>query len=266
MMKKINLFTALLCALVIVTTPSFSQEAKDSIKTYPGGEAHSVKTYPHDFTGDRPKNVILFIGDGMGVAQVYAGLTANKGNLFLENFKHIGFTKTYSANRYITDSAAAATAIATGQKTDNGVIGMDPDQQSVKNITESASKRGIAAGIVATSSITHATPGAFVAHQRNRSQEEEIALDFLASGIDVFIGGGVDFFTKREDGRDLINEFTRQGYAVKQDLEEIRSFEGSKLLGLTAPRANGRLSDRGDMLPISTETAINVLTHIAARL
>jgi alkaline phosphatase len=259
MMKKINLFTALLCALVIVTTPSFSQEAKDSIKTYPGGEAHSVKTYPHDFTCDRPKNVILFIGDGMGVAQVYAGLTANKGNLFLENFKHIGFTKTYSANRYITDSAAAATAIATGQKTDNGVIGMDPDQQSVKNITESASKRGIAAGIVATSSITHATPGAFVAHQRNRSQEEEIALDFLASGIDVFIGGGVDFFTKREDGRDLINEFTRQGYAVKQDLEEIRSFEGSKLLGLTAPRANGRLSDRGDMLPISTETAINVL-------
>lgn len=263
---KINIMSRQIKTLIITVTviianviPVFTQGAKDSLKTYPGGKAYDVKTYPHKFKSKRPKNVILFIGDGMGVAHVYAGLTANRGSLFLENFKHIGFTKTHSANRYITDSAAAATAIATGHKTNNGAIGVGVDQQPVKNITESAFKRGLATGLVATSSITHATPAAFVAHQLNRNQEEDIAIDILKSDIDVFIGGGYDFFTKREDGRNLVNELIHKGYTVKQCLDSLQLFKGKKLAGLTASRGNGRLKERGDMLPISTEVAINVL-------
>lgn len=259
MTSNFKTFAIALAAIIMSTGTLFSQEASDNIKVYPGGEPYEVTTYPHEFKSEHPKNIILIIGDGMGVAHVHAGLTANRGRLFLSNFKHVGFTTTHSASSYITDSAASATALATGNKTDNGAIGVDTDQQPVENLTETASAQGYAFGLVATSSITHATPGAFVAHQLKRSQEEEIALDFLDSGIDVFIGGGYDFFTQREDGRNLVNEFTRKGYTLARDLDAIQAFEGHKLMGLTAPRANGRLQTRGNMLPVSTEAAINVL-------
>lgn len=236
-----------------------AQESGENIKIYPGGEAYPVKTYPHEFTSEQPRNIILIIGDGMGVAHVHAGLTANRGNLFLNNFKHVGFTLTHSANSYITDSAASATALATGNKTDNGAIGVDTQQQTVENLTEIATANGYATGIVATSSITHATPAAFVAHQLNRGQEEEIAVDLLESDVDLFIGGGHDFLADRKDKRDLVNEFTREGYTFVQDLEGIRTFDGDKLMAVTAKRANGRLQTRGDLLPVSTETAIRTL-------
>ena len=103
-------------------TPALAQEAAD-VKIYPGGESYAVKTYPQNFKGKKPKNIILFIGDGMGVSQVFAGLTANRGNLFIENLKYIGFSRTASADRYVTDSAAGGTALATGIKTYNGAIG-----------------------------------------------------------------------------------------------------------------------------------------------
>lgn len=259
MTNTFRLLAMALIAMMVGTSTTFSQETNNDPKIYPGGETHEVRTYPHEFTSQQPKNIILIIGDGMGVAHVHAGLTANKGRLFLENFKHVGFTKTHSANSYITDSAASATALATGNKTDNGAIGVDTDQQPVENLTETAIRHGYATGLVATSSITHATPAAFAAHQVNRGMEEEIAQDLLESGVNVLIGGGHDYFTRRKDGRNLVNEFTRNGYAYLQDVESIRAFDGNKLIALTAPRANGRLQTRGDMLPVSTETAIRTL-------
>lgn len=259
MTNTFRLLAMALIAMMVGTSTTFSQETNNDPKIYPGGETHEVRTYPHEFTSQQPENIILIIGDGMGVAHVHAGLTANKGRLFLENFKHVGFTKTHSANSYITDSAASATALATGNKTDNGAIGVDTDQQPVENLTETAIRHGYATGLVATSSITHATPAAFAAHQVNRGMEEEIAQDLLESGVNVLIGGGHDYFTRRKDGRNLINEFTRNGYAYLQDVESIRAFDGNKLIALTAPRANGRLQTRGDMLPVSTETAIRTL-------
>lgn len=259
MTNTFRLLAMALIAMMVGTSTTFSQETNNDPKIYPGGETHEVRTYPHEFTSQQPENIILIIGDGMGVAHVHAGLSANKGRLFLENFKHVGFTKTHSANSYITDSAASATALATGNKTDNGAIGVDTDQQPVENLTETAIRHGYATGLVATSSITHATPAAFAAHQVNRGMEEEIAQDLLESGVNVLIGGGHDYFTRRKDGRNLVNEFTRNGYAYLQDVESIRAFDGSKLIALTAPRANGRLQTRGDMLPVSTETAIRTL-------
>lgn len=195
----------------------------------------------------------------MGVAHLFAGLTANKGKLFIENCKYIGFSKTASSNRYVTDSAAGATAIATGVKTYNGAIGVDSNKNPVKNILEEVSEKGMGTGIVATSSITHATPAGFSAHQLNRNQEEEIAIDILNSGVDVFIGGGYDFFSNREDARDLIGELIQKGYTVEQELDNIENFMGTKLAGLTSPKGNGRVTERGNMLPISTQTAIHVL-------
>lgn len=258
---KQQLITIIIAAATMFScvAPSFAQKSTEDHTLYRGGEAYAVKTYPATFGKKTPKNVILFIGDGMGVAQLFAGLTANRGNLFIGNCKYIGFSKTSSSDRYVTDSAAGATAISTGTKTYNGAIGVGPDKNPIKTILEEASQKGKATGLVSTSSITHATPASFIAHQPSRSQEEDIATDFLKTDIDVFIGGGYDFFTQREDGRNLVDELVSKGYTVERELDKIEAYRGKKLAGLTAPKGNGRVAERGNMLPVSTQTAIHVL-------
>jgi len=197
----------------------------------------------------------------MGVSHVFAGLTANKGSLFLQNFKHVGFSKTQSADDYITDSAAGGTAISTGHKTNNGSIGVDAQNKPVKTILEEAEEKGLATGLVSTSSITHATPASFISHQAGRSMYEEIAADFLKTDIDVFIGGGSDHFSKRKDGRNLMDELKAKGYQVETEMKKIEKIKTGKLAGLTAPVHMGRIDKRGDMLPVATNTAINILDN-----
>lgn len=260
MKQKIKTAVLFVAVALLFSATAAAQQAED-LTLYQGGEAYEVKSFAQTFKSDTPKNVILFIGDGMGVAQVFAGLTANKGSLFLENCRYIGFSKTSAANRYVTDSAAGGTALATGKKTYNGAIGVDVDKNPVKNILKEVSEKGLSTGLVSTSSITHATPASFIAHQASRSQEEDIAADFLKFDIDVFIGGGYDFFAKREDGRNLIDELKKKGYTVEQDLARVKNYRGKKLAGLTAPNANGRVQERGDMLPVSTRAAIDVLAQ-----
>jgi len=237
-------------------------EAKEIEKTYVGGEAYTVKTFPQEFKAKKPRNIIFLIGDGMGVSQVFSGLTANHGKLFIENCRHIGFSRTQSASDYITDSAAGGTALSCGVKTYNGAIGVNTDTIPVKSILEEAEAKGLATGLVSTSAITHATPASFIAHQKNRGMYEEIAADFLKIDIDVFIGGGIDHFTKRKDGRNLFNELEAKGYEVETDLNEAKKVKSGKLAALTAPIHNGRVNERGvDMLPVSTQTALNILDN-----
>ncbi len=168
-----------------------------------------------------PRNIILMIGDGMGVAQVYAGMTANGGFLNLEKCTYVGFQKTYSASSYITDSGASGTALATGKKTRNGAIAVDTSGNSLKTILEMAEEAGLSTGLVATSTITHATPASFVAHNPDRGKYEEIAMDFLGAGLEVIIGGGRNHFNQREDQIDLIEKFREAGYQVTEQIEEV---------------------------------------------
>ncbi len=235
--------------------------AEDKEKTYPGGEQYEVKTYPQTFKTQKPKNIIFLIGDGMGVSQIFSGVTANHGHLFLDNFKHVGFSKTQSADDFITDSAAGGTALSCGIKTYNGAIGVDPNKKPVETILEKAEEKGLSTGLVSTSAITHATPASFIAHQENRNMYEEIAADFLKTDIDVFIGGGREHFTKRKDGRNLVDMLKAKGYDYETDLNKIKDVKSGKLAALTADVHNGRVNERGDMLPVSTETAINILSN-----
>lgn len=235
--------------------------AAEKEKTYEGGNAYAVKTYPQKFKSDKPKNIILMIGDGMGVSEVFAGITANHGKLFLDNFKHVGFSKTQSASDYITDSAAGGTALSTGQKTYNGAIAMNTDTVAISTILEEAENKGLATGLVSTSAITHATPASFIAHQKSRNNYEEIAADFLKTDIDVFIGGGLDHFTKRKDGRNLVEELKAKNYQVETDINEIAIVKKGKLAGLTAPMHTARVAERGNMLPVATSTALNILDN-----
>ena len=206
------------------------------------------------------RNVILMIGDGMGLPDVYAAMTVSDAPLNIERCSYIGLQKTLSSNNYITDSAAAGTALATGNKTRNGTIGMDAQGNRVKSILEIAEEHGLATGLVSTSSITHATPASFIAHQSSRGSYEDIAADFLKTDIDVFIGGGTDHFARREDKLNLLDSLKFRGYEVDTTLALILKSTASKLAGLTAPVHNPyRLKGRGDMLPASSGKAIEIL-------
>jgi len=262
-MKKITLFTL----MVFIGAGLFAQndyldaQAEPDEKVYTGGETYQVKQFPQKYKKNNPKNIILMIGDGMGVAQVFAGLTANQGNLYLKNFKNIGFSTTHSADKYITDSAAGGTALSAGVKTNNGAIGVDPDGKKVKTILEEAEEKGLSTGLVSTSSITHATPASFIAHQVSRNMYEEIAADFLNTDFEVLIGGGKEHFTKRKDQRNLVEELSQKGYVIKPDLNKIGNVKGDKLVCLTADKHNPRMAERADMLPVATKTAVNLLSQ-----
>jgi alkaline phosphatase len=197
----------------------------------------------------------------MGVSQIQAGLTANKGKLHLLQFPVTGFSLTEASDQYVTDSGAGATALSIGRKTYNGAIGVDATGAAQETILETAEKKGLATGLVATCSITHATPASFIAHQARRSLEEAIALDFLQTGVDVFIGGGLRYFTKRQDGRNLLEELRSKGYQTLADTTaDLRQFSKGKLAALTADLHPARMTDgRGDYLMRATQTALQIL-------
>ena len=212
------------------------------------------------------KNIILMIGDGMGLGQITAGMYANGNRLNLEGFPVVGLQKTYSYDNLITDSAASATAIASGVKTYNAAIGVDKDTLPVQTILEEAELKGLKTGLIATSTIVHATPAAFIAHQPMRSMYEYIAADFLKTDIDLFIGGGYKFFNaQRKDDQSLIPKLAQKGFTISsitnEELEDINLSNVRKLAYFTAndspiPTATGR-----DYLPKASIIGANFLNR-----
>lgn len=141
-----------------------------------------------------PKNIILFIGDGMGFQQITAGKVA-KGTLEMERCPATALVTTWSASSLVTDSAAAATALSTGVKTRNGVLGQTPDGQPLKNIVEIAEENGKSTGVAVACAVTHATPAGMIVHVPSRNQYVPIAEQIAVSDIDVLFGGGLDHFS-----------------------------------------------------------------------
>lgn len=205
------------------------------------------------------KNIIFLIGDGMGLTYVTAGSAVAK-QLHMERAPYIGLIRTQSASSFITDSAAAGTAFSTGKRTYNGGLGVGLDSLPLPTILEIAAAQGLGTGLVATASITHATPAAFIAHQASRNSYEDIALDFLNTDITVFIGGGYDHFSKREDGKNLLPVLQERGYEVTTTLEATMASTSTKLAGLLYPEHAPKMTEnRGDMLPMATQKALEIL-------
>lgn len=232
---------------------------KSYVKTYSEKHYHSVKYFGNIKFKKRPKNIILMIGDGMGLAQVFAGMTANKGKLYLENFKHCGFSKTQSADNYVTDSGAGGTALACGVKTYNHGIGVDADGKRVKNIREIFSQHGYSTGVVTTALVNHATPAAFLAHQKERKMYEEIADDIVNSDVDIAVGGGKKHFENRSDGRNLSNALRTKNVKVAYNVNDFLSVKAGRVVGLFADMHIPRFPTRKDMLPECTDHSIKLL-------
>jgi len=255
-MKKFSIILTVILAIWIWPVSAQDQKTQARESTYQNTSFYDVSPVSRKFFRKKPKNVILLIGDGMSIPQIYAGMTANKGNLYLNCFKHVGFSRTYSANRYVTDSGAGGTAIATGHKTNNSAIGVDSAKNPVPSILEIAQANGLATGIVVTTSILDATPAAFVAHVPDRSMMADIAVDFAETGPDIFIGGGIEYFKNRKDGRNLLSELSAKGYQVCDTITELVKIRSGKLAGLLS---ENRVNKRGDQLPVTTGVALDIL-------
>jgi len=252
-MKKLLLFLTIGIITIQSSCTNGSSQQKDT---------NTVPVETNTQQSERPKNIILMIGDGMGLTQITAGLIAKRDVLNLQRCTIVGLIKTNSSDNLITDSAAGATAFSTGVKTYNGAIGVDPDRVALPTILEIAEKNGLATGMVATSSITHATPASFISHQPSRLMDEEIAADFLKTDIDVFIGGGQQFFETRSDGIDLLDSLRANNYQVVSGIDEITEITEGKLAGFLADVHPNPFSEgRADALTKSSLTAINILSQ-----
>jgi len=191
-----------------------------------------------------PKNVVLLIGDGMGLTQICAGKGASVGQrnkTYLELCDWTAFCTIFAADRPITDSAASATALASGEKTDVGVVGCTPEGRPLPTLVDYGKELGKWAGIVTNTDITHATPACFYAHVTKRGRENQIAAQLVESDIELFIGGGRRFFlpksmkgSKRPDETNLLAKAKEKGYHVAADLDDVRnvSLANDRILAL----------------------------------
>ncbi len=207
----------------------------------------------------KPQNVIFLIGDGMGLSHITAAAIVKKSPLTIEKFRHIGLVKTFST-KLITDSAASATAMATGHKTYNGAISMDVHQKKLKTIMELAEDNNWRTGVVTTATVTHATPASFYGHQPGRSRvNRKLAAEFMTKDIEVLMGGGWNYFKDGPDGRDLIDEAREKGYFVTDDIHKTGEYLPERMICLIAPMLPPGLDERGDFLPLASQKAIDIL-------
>jgi alkaline phosphatase len=184
-------------------------------------------------------SAILLIGDGMGPLQIHLARKASGGEpLAMERTPFSGTLTTHSADSDVTDSAAAGTALATGRKTNNGMVGVAPDGRHLETILERARAAGRSTGIITTDALHGATPASFAAHVESRGEREKIAAQIAASGVDVMLGFWKGWFLpksaggEREDGRDLVAEMRGAGYEVVFTGDELRQAKGNRIVGL----------------------------------
>lgn len=256
----------------------------------------------------KPKNIILMIGDGMGVQQVEQAIQYQKLYLkdgqplnmeTLQNQPHHGLVQTYSANGIVTDSAAAATAMACGFKTDGEMVGQDPDAKPCHSIIDIAKAHGLSTGLVSNTRISHATPGSFVSQNMWRNNENEITEQIITEAkVDLHLDGGgrhlipqfqsdgktpmnwsdvpeckgidklIDGKSKRLDQKDLLKVARDKGYefiCTAEQLQAAVSKSPKKLLGVFSASSFPYIQERETSptipsLPSLTTTALNFLS------
>jgi len=179
-------------------------------------------------------NIILMIGDGMGLTQITSGMYSNNNKTALEDFKYIGLSKTHSHDNLVTDSAAAGTAMSSGKKTQNKVLGLDHMGNPLKSILSICQDKGYSTALIATSNILHATPAAFFANIDYRYNYEPIADQMTKSGINYFVGGGEQYFNSRKDKRNIINEMTENGYEFVYNISDYEKNKSNYIGFFTA--------------------------------
>jgi alkaline phosphatase len=215
-----------------------------------------VKT--HD--PNKPLNVIIIIEEGLGLPALSAAQFVKGSDLNVANSTAVGMMKTSSANDVVADPAALGTAIACGVKTTNGTIGMDSQLEKVPNIFELAKKKNMSIGLITTSFVVDAIPAAFYSHQPKNTNYNSIASDLIASGMDVFIGGGKKYFRSRGDSTTLFKDLSTHDYKVLEDYGDLKTKSHKKIAGLLRADAMQDIRNgRGDYLNLAWLRAFKTL-------
>ncbi len=198
----------------------------------------------------------------MGLTQVSTAFYYQDEKSNFNRFKHIGLHQNTPTSHKVTDSASGATSFASGVKTYNGAIGVDQDTIPVPTILEMLSANGKSTGVIATSSIQHATPAAFYAHTASRGNYYEIARQLVYSSVDFFAGGGLKYFNQRSDQVNYIDSLDHYGFEI--DTSELAANEldiNNKYGFLLAADGMPKMQEgRGNFLPVATQMAINHLS------
>lgn len=230
-----------------IPIPEGSIADKDAfLETLPAGKPLAQKELLP--VNEKAKNIILLIGDGMSLSQVSSYRLLKGGpneRIAVDTFPISGIVLTHSQDAIVTDSASSATAFSTGKKTNNGALGLDPDNQVLENFTETIDKHGYVSSLISTSEITHATPAAYASHVDLRWKTDEISLQMMDSDVMTILGGGRHFFMteemggKRSDEVNLLEEInsTHTILTKKTDMDSFDHTNQGKVVGLFADEA-----------------------------
>lgn len=195
-----------------------------------------------------PARLVFVVGDGMGLSQITAGMYAAGGSTVFERFPVVGLIKTHSARERITDSAAGATAFATGTRTRNGAISVDTAGRPLRTLFEEGAELGYRTGLAVSCQVTHATPACYYAHDTLRTNYEAIAGDFAVATVDYAAGWGRQYFDARSDGVDLVARLEEGGVKVCGSLDEAGEAEPGRLAVLLPDPPPAAYERPGDWL------------------
>ncbi|TDS16643.1 alkaline phosphatase [Maribacter caenipelagi] len=205
---------------------------------------------------EAPVNIILMIGDGMGVPQISTAFYFEDRTSNFERFKSIGFHKSSSTSHWITDSAAGATAFSIGEKTYKRAIGVSADTVPKETILEKLQNKGYKTGLISLTSLTHATPASFYAHVKDRDMHEEIAEQLVVSNVDFFAGGGKKYFNQRKDAKNLFLELENRQYNIDTLALSKPNASTKNAFILTEEGLPSKIDGRGDFLKEATQNAL----------
>ncbi len=207
------------------------------------------------------RNVILMIGDGMGLEQVSCAWVLNHGKLNFDHFPSVGISRTWCTNELITDSGAGGTALAAGVKTAYSHVGTAADSTDLASILVKASGLGKKTGIAVTCHFADATPCDFACHNEYRYHQEDLIADYVHCGVDYLSGGGLDWFTvKRTDGRDITREMAAAGYHVALTEDELMKAP-LPVIGILAPDNLPVAQERGDLFRHTVTRGLDILSR-----
>ncbi len=251
--RNLTLVIAALCASLTLSAQAQNREIVAAAgDTYVEKQGSYTPSFRVDGKNTKVRNVILMIGDGMGVGAVNSAMYANGGELTMTNLQTVGFVRTQSADNFTTDSAASGTAYATGQKTNNGYLGVNPAKERIPDIPEILAPLGYACGVLSTDDLNGATPAAFFAHQTSRNAKEGIWADLPGSSLTFASAGTQGIF---ESLPVTTQDDIRRNFTVIYDPHDPAVRDSKHLLYLPETVT----LDRGPYLPQTTEMAINYL-------
>ena len=210
----------------------------------------------------KPRNVILMIGDGMGQEQVHAlSLLRNDSTVHMNTFPCSGLSMTCSLNDSVTDSAAGGSALSTGKKTRNGYLAYNRDSTPNETLFEEARRYGKATGFVVSCPMTHATPASFYAHIDSRNKSEDIARQLLHAQLDFAVGGQYNHFSSRKDGQNLLDSLKASGYRMVYTVADLQQSASGKTMAILSENKPGDADERGDWMRVGLRRALEELSR-----